>query len=94
MEINDIRIRLIKKDDSKLKAIASLVIDDCFVIHDIKVLEGNQGFFVAMPSRKTPDGQYKDVAHPLNTETREILNKAVLDKFNEALETEKNSVND
>lgn len=84
MKINDIRIRLINKEDSKLKAVASIVVDDCFVIHDIKVLEGNQGYFVAMPSRKTPDGQYKDVAHPLNTPTREELNKTVLAAFEEA----------
>ena len=85
MKINDIRIRLINKSESKLKAVASIVIDDCFVIHDIKVLEGNQGNFVAMPSRKTPDGQYKDVAHPLNTPTREALNKAVLEEYEKAL---------
>lgn len=85
MKINDIRIRLINKSESKLKAVASIVIDDCFVIHDIKVLEGNQGSFVAMPSRKTPDGQYKDVAHPLNTPTREALNKAVLEEYEKVL---------
>ncbi len=81
MKISDIRIRLIQKDDSKLKAVASITIDECFVVHDIKVLEGNQGYFISMPSRKTPDGQYKDVAHPLNTETREELNKIVLAEF-------------
>ena len=85
MKINDIRIRLINKSESKLKAVASIVIDDCFVIHDIKVLEGNQGNFVAMPSRKTPDGQYNDVAHPLNTPTREALNKAVLEEYEKVL---------
>lgn len=85
MKINDIRIRLINKSESKLKAVASIVIDDCFVIHDIKVLEGNQGNFVAMPSRKTPDGQYKDVAHPLNTPTREALNNAVLEEYEKVL---------
>lgn len=84
MKINDIRIHLINKEESKLKAVASIVIDDCFVIHDIKVLEGNQGNFVAMPSRKTPDGQYKDVAHPLNTPTREELNKSVLAEYEKA----------
>lgn len=81
MKISDIRIRLIQKDDSKLKAVASITIDECFVVHDIKVLEGNQGYFISMPNRKTPDGQYKDVAHPLNTETREELNKIVLAEF-------------
>ena len=88
MKINDVRIRLISKEDSKLKAVASIVIDDCFVIHDIKVLEGTQGYFVAMPSRKTPDGQYKDVAHPLNTPTREELNQVVLAEFEKAKNTE------
>ena len=70
-----------KREDSKLRGYASVTIDDCFVVHDIKVLEGNQGFFVSMPSRKTPDGQYKDVAHPINTDTREQLNKVVLEAF-------------
>ncbi len=81
MKISDVRIRLMQNDDTKLKAVASITIDDCFVVHDIKVLEGNQGFFVSMPSRKTPDGQYKDVAHPINTDTREQLNKVVLEAF-------------
>ncbi len=83
LKITDIRIRLIQNDDSKLKAVASITIDDCFVVHDIKVLEGNQGYFVSMPSRKTPEGEYKDVAHPINTPTREELNKLVLAKYEE-----------
>ncbi len=74
-----------QKDDSKLKGVASITIEDCFVVHDIKILEGNQGYFVSMPSRKTPDGQYKDVAHPINTPTREELNKVVLEAFEKAL---------
>lgn len=84
MKISDVRIRLIQKEDSKLKAVASITINDCFVVHDIKVLEGDKGFFVSMPSRKTPDGQYKDVAHPLNTPTREELNTVVLAEFEKA----------
>ncbi len=84
MKISDVRIRLMQNDDSKLKAIANITIDDCFVVHDIKILEGNQGYFVNMPSRKTPDGQYKDVAHPINTPTREELNKLVLEAFEKA----------
>ena len=88
MKISDVRIRLMQNDDTKLKAVASITIDDCFVVHDIKVLEGNQGFFVSMPSRKTPDGQYKDVAHPINTDTREQLNKVVLEAFEEAKKTQ------
>ena len=81
MKISDVRVRLIQNEESKLKAVASITIEECFVVHDIKILEGNQGYFVRMPSRKTPDGQYKDVAHPINTETREQLSKAVLEAF-------------
>lgn len=84
MKITDVRIRLMQKEDSKLKAVASITFDDCFVIHDIKVLEGSNGdFFVRMPSRQTNDGEYKDIAHPLNTPTREEINKVVLAKFEE-----------
>ena len=83
MQFSDVRIRLISNPESKLKAVASITIDDCFVVHDIKVLEGSQGYFVSMPSRKTPDGEYKDVAHPINTPTRDELNKVVLAKFEE-----------
>ncbi len=85
MKITDVRVRIVKKEDSKLKAVASITIDDCFVIHDIKVIEGSEGNFIAMPSRKTADGEYKDIAHPINTETREELIKTILTAF----ETEK-----
>ena len=85
LKISDVRVRLMQKNDSKLKGVASITIEDCFVVHDIKILEGNQGYFVSMPNRKTPDGQYKDVAHPINTPTREELNKAVLEAFEKAL---------
>ena len=81
MRITDVRVRIVKKDDSKLKAVASVTFDDCFVIHDIKVIEGNEGYFIAMPSRKTADGEYKDIAHPIKTETREELVKSILDAF-------------
>ena len=88
MKISDIRIRLVDKDDSKLKAVASITIDECFVVHDIKVIEGSQGYFIAMPSRKTPDGEYKDIVHPLNTETREQIRTAILAEFESALKAE------
>lgn len=81
MKISDVRVRLVKKDDSKLKAVASITIDDCFVIHDIKVIDGTDGYFVAMPSRKTSDGAYKDIAHPINSETRQTVIDAVLEAF-------------
>ena len=83
MKISDVRVRIVKKDDSKLKAVASVTFDDCFVVHDIKVIEGNEGYFIAMPSRKTNDGEYKHVAHPIKTETREELIKVILDAFEE-----------
>ena len=83
MKITDIRIRLIQNEESKLKAVASITIDECFVVHDIKVLEGNQGYFVSMPTRKTPECEYKDIAHPINTPTREEINKLVLAKYEE-----------
>ncbi len=83
MKITDVRVRIVKKDDSKLKAVASVTFDDCFVVHDIKVIEGTEGYFIAMPSRKTNDGEYKDIAHPIKTETREELIKIILNAFEE-----------
>ncbi len=85
MKITDIRIRIVKKDDNKLKAVASLTIDECFAVHDIKVIEGNQGLFVAMPSRKTPEGNFKDIVHPLDTGTREEITKLVLAEYEKVL---------
>ncbi len=87
MNITEVRVRLIKKDEGKLKAVASVTIDDCFVVHDVKIIEGNEGCFIAMPSKKTPDGEYKDIVHPLNTETREMLGKRVLAEY-EKVKTE------
>lgn len=88
MKITDVRIRVVKKDEKKLRAVASITIDDCFVVHDIKVIEGTDGCFIAMPSRKTPDGEYKDIAHPINTETREEVRAIILSKYEEALKVE------
>ena len=88
MKISDVRVRVVKKDDSKLKAVASITIDECFVVHDIKVIEGSQGFFITMPSRKTPDGEYKDIVHPLDTETRERIRAAILEEFDKVSKEE------
>lgn len=85
MKISDVRIRLVNKDSNKLKAVASITIDDCFVVHDIKIIESADGEFIAMPSRKTNDGEYKDIAHPLNTETRESLKQAILTAYYDEL---------
>ncbi|MBQ3116267.1 MAG: septation regulator SpoVG [Clostridia bacterium] len=83
MKITDVRVRIVKKDDSKLKAVASVTFEDCFVVHDIKVIEGTEGYFIAMPSRKTGDGEYKDIAHPIKTDMREELVKVILAAFEE-----------
>ena len=81
MNITDIRIRKINSE-GKMKAIVSVTIDDMFVVHDMKVIEGQSGLFVAMPSRKTPDGEYKDIAHPINTEAREMIQGKILEVYN------------
>ena len=83
LKISDVRVRLVQKEDSKLKAVASMTIDDCFVVHDIKVIEGQEGYFIAMPSRKASDGEYKDIVHPINTETRKQIIDIVLEAFNQ-----------
>ena len=85
MKISDVRIRLVNKEDNKLKAVASMTIDECFVIHDIKIIEAAEGAFIAMTSRKTNDGEYKDIAHPLNTETRELIKEAILTAYYDEL---------
>lgn len=85
MQITDVRIRKISKE-GKMKAIVSVTFDDQFVVHDIKVIEGQNGFFIAMPSRKTPDGDFKDIAHPINVETRTKIQDAVLEKYNITLQ--------
>lgn len=85
LNITDIRIRLVKKEDLKLKAVASVTIDGCFVVHEVRVIEGDKGLFVAMPSKKTPDGEFKDIAHPIDTATRSDLDKKVLEAYEKAL---------
>ena len=83
MNITDVRIRKISAE-GKMKAIVSVTFENQFVVHDIKVIEGQNGLFIAMPSRKTPDGEFKDIAHPINTETREQIQKAILDEYEKA----------
>ncbi len=86
MNITEVRIRLVKKDEGKLKAVASVTIDNCFVVHDVKIIEGTDDYFIAMPSKKTPEGEYKDIVHPLNSETRALLKDAILAEFKKARE--------
>ncbi len=84
MQLSDIRIRLCNKD-TKLKAIASIIIDNAFAVHDIKIIENNKNYFVAMPSRKTPEGDYKDIAHPINSEARNMISEVILKEFKKKL---------
>ena len=85
MQITDIRIRSVEKE-GKMKAVVSITIDDEFVVHDIKIIEGEKGMFIAMPSRKAADGEYRDIAHLINTATRERLQSMILSKYQESLE--------
>lgn len=87
MTITDVRIRKIAAE-GKMKAIVSVTFDNEFVVHDIKVIEGQNGLFIAMPSRKTPDGEFKDIAHPINTDTREKIQASILKAYEEAMEEE------
>lgn len=85
MQITDVRVRQITKE-GKMKAVVSITLDDEFVIHDIKVIEGDKGLFIAMPSKKTSDGEYRDIAHPINSSTRESIQKIILDSYVKTLE--------
>ena len=87
MQITDVRIRKISAE-GKMKGIVSVTFDNEFVIHDIKVIEGQMGLFIAMPSRKTPDGEFKDIAHPINTEAREKIQTAILESNEKAVAQE------
>ncbi len=84
VEITDIRVKKVASE-GKMKAVASVTFDNAFVVHDIKVIEGQEKLFTAMPSRRTPENEFKDIAHPINAQMREILEKAIISKYNEAI---------
>lgn len=84
VNVTDVRVRRINQE-GRMKAIVSVTVDDAFVIHDVKVVEGQNGLFVAMPSRKMPDGDYRDIAHPINSEARSIIQQNVLEAYDRAL---------
>ena len=85
MQITDVRVRKVAKE-GKLKAVVSITIDDEFVVHDIKVIEGEKGLFIAMPSKKALDGEYRDIAHPINSGTRERIQNIILERYQQSLE--------
>ena len=84
MNITDVRVRKVAKE-GKMKAVVSVTFDNAFVVHDIKVIEGEKGLFIAMPSKKALDGEYRDIAHPINSGTRERIQNIILEKYEEAL---------
>ena len=87
MNITDVRVRRVAKE-GKMKAVVSITIDEEFVVHDIKVIEGEKGLFIAMPSRKATDGEYRDIAHTINSETRERIQGIILEKYEQVLAEE------
>ena len=91
MQITDVRVRKVTKE-GKMKAVVSITLDNEFVVHDIKVIEGEKGVFIAMPSKKALDGEYRDIAHPINSGTRERFQKIILEKYEEALTEEPEEV--
>lgn len=81
MKVTDVRLKKVD-GHNRLKAIAAITLDDCFVIHELRIIEGDEGLFVAMPSKKLPNGEFRDIAHPINSETREGVEKAIIDAYN------------
>ncbi len=84
MQVTDVRVRKIAKE-GRMKAIVSITLDEEFVVHDIKVIEGDKGLFIAMPSKRTADGEYKDIAHPINSSARDAIQKVILESYEKAL---------
>ena len=84
MEITSVTVHKFEKDGNRMKGIATIVIDNAFAIHDIRIIEGDNGLFIAMPSRKTATGEYRDIAHPINTDIRTMFQSAILEEYNKA----------
>ena len=84
MKITSVNVRKINKESSRMKGIASVLLDDSFAVHDIRIIEGDNGLFIAMPSRKTATGGYRDIAHPINSETRQVFEKEMIEAYEKA----------
>lgn len=91
MEVTDVRLRRVSAE-GKMRAIASITFDEEFVVHDVRIIDGNNGLFVAMPSKRTSDGEFRDIAHPINSKTREKIQVAVLKEYESREESSKNLV--
>ena len=85
MKITSVNVRKVEKEGSRMKGIASVLLDDSFAVHDIRIIEGDNGLFIAMPSRKTQTGGYRDIAHPINSSTRESIQRIILERYEQAL---------
>ena len=88
MKITSVNVRKIEKEESRMKGIASVLLDDSFAVHDIRIIEGDNGLFIAMPSRKTSTGGYRDIAHPINPEVRSMFEDAILEAYENAPDVE------
>ena len=84
MKVTSVKVKKIEKENSRMKGIAEILLDDMIAIHDIRIIEGDNGLFVAMPSRKTPTGDYRDIVHPISQEARDIIEKAIVEEYNKA----------
>lgn len=84
LKITSVNVRKVEREDNRMKGIASVLVDDCFAIHDIRIIEGDKGLFIAMPSRKTATGGYRDIVHPTNAETRKMFEDSILEAYNNA----------
>lgn len=82
MKITSVSIRKVEEENSRMKGIASVLLDDSFAVHDIRIIEGEKGLFIAMPSKKTPAGDYRDIAHPINPEVRSMFEKTIIEEYN------------
>lgn len=88
VKITSVTIKITEKENSRMKGIATILLDDCFAVHDIRIIEGNEGLFIAMPSRKTPTGTYRDIVHPVNAETRKLFENTIIEEYKKALKNE------
>ena len=84
MKVTSVKVKKIEKENSRMKGIAEILLDDIIAIHDIRIISGDNGLFVAMPSRKTPTGDYRDIVHPISQEARDIIEKAIVEEYNKA----------
>lgn len=84
MKVTSVKVKKIEKENSRMKGIAEILLDDMIAIHDIRIISGDNGLFVAMPSRKTPTGDYRDIVHPISQEARDIIEKAIIEEYNKA----------